>query len=250
MSPLNYCLVVMVMVVAPPCSPDCDQVMALEIPISGSLKYNSCDDVLQSGHHNESGNYYVLLNTSKPTEVICRFENKIAYTSIMQQKYGRENFHRGWNDYVLGFGYPASGDFWSGLRTIRALTDSGHRVLTVTMQDWRNEIKIIQYRFFELDNTYRLRIGSYVSGHVLPDDFFHNNDQLFATYDRPDINNCAGEQRAGWWFNYCTLVLPTGQYYVGGPYTPAGRFYDGIYYKDWLGFDYSLKYIKLELSYS
>ncbi|KAL4227087.1 angiogenesis [Mactra antiquata] len=242
----------MVMVVAPSCLLDTDRALVkdLEIPNSDSLKYNSCDDVLQSGHHNDSGNYYVLLNASKSPEVICRFVNNTAYTTIMQQKYGRENFHRGWNDYEFGFGNAASGDFWIGLRTIKVLTDAGHRVLTITMQDWRNEIKIIQYRFFALDFTYRLSIGSYVSGHVLPDDFSHNNGLIFATYDRPDRNNCAREQKAGWWFNYCTLVLPTGQHYVGGPYTPKGRLYDGIYYKDWLGFDYSLKNIKLELSYS
>ena len=111
---------------------------------------------------------------------------------------------------------------------------------------------VIQYAHFAIGpevDGYRLSIGGYRSSHVLPDDLSHNNQMRFATYDRPDVHNCATNQRGGWWYNYCTLVLPTGKYYPGGHYVPLpGKFYDGIYYKDWLGFGYSLKYIKMELS--
>lgn len=125
-------------------------------------------------------------------------------------------------------------------------------MLRVTLQDWNHVIKVLQYKHFHVgpwSQQFPLSIGGYVSGHVLPDDFSHNNGMLFATYDKPDRHQCAINQKAGWWYNYCTYTLPTGFYYhTGGPYTPSGPFYDGIYYSDWLGFGYSLKYIRLELS--
>ena len=52
----------------------------------------------------------------------------------------------------------------------------------------------------------------------------------------------------GWWYNFCTLTLPTGRYYPGCHYSPVGKYYDGIFYRDWHGFAYSLLYYKMELS--
>lgn len=121
----------------------------------------------------------------------------------------------------------------------------------MTLQNWGNEIKTIQYNYFSLGSwtkRFPLRIGGYVSSHVLPDDFSHNNGMPFSTIDRPDRHSCALHQGGGWWYNYCTFTLPTGHYYTGGAYNPIGQYYDGIYYKDWLGYGYSLKYIKMELS--
>ncbi|XP_045166602.2 fibrinogen-like protein 1 [Mercenaria mercenaria] len=219
--------------------------------VNDKLKYNDCDDVLRSGSYRESGNYVVFLNSSEPLQVYCNFESVEARTPIMQQKYGRENFQRYWHDYEYGFGNAASGDFWMGLKHMKRLTDTGFNVLTVTLQDCKNTIKVIRYNYFRLGPAYQrypLRIGSYVSSSVLPDDFYHNNGMQFATIDRPDHHNCATHQRGGWWYNYCSFSLPTGRYYIGCYYKPSGGFYDGIYYKDWHGFGYSLKYIKMELS--
>lgn len=216
------------------------------------IKYNDCDDVFRSGRYKESGSYLLFLNTSKPLEVYCRFEPLNASSAvIMQQKYGRISFVRHWEDYVHGFGSLISGDYWMGLAGMKALTDSGYHVLTITLQDWAYRTKVLRYNYFFLGSPsqrYQLHIGGYVSSSILADDFGHNNGMPFATIDRPDAHNCAIHQKAGWWYNYCTYTLPTGFRYNGGHYTPSGGFYDGIYYKDWLGYGYSLMYIKMELS--
>jgi len=128
---------------------------------------------------------------------------------------------------------------------------TGNRVLTITLQDWSHAIKTLRYNSFSLgsySDRFRLSISGYVSSNVLPDDLSFNNNMIFATYDQPDHNNCAGNQKAGWWYNYCTYTLPTGHYYQNGPYTPTSSFYDGIYYNDWHGYGYSMKFIKFELS--
>ena len=79
------------------------------------------------------------------------------------------------------------------------------------------------------------------------DDMAFGNGMRFATFDYYDPNQCAVNQKAGWWYNYCSYALPNGVYYHGGPYTPSGSFYDGIYWKDWLGYGYSLKFITMTL---
>ena len=54
---------------------------------------------------------------------------------------------------------------------------------------------------------------------------------------------------AGWWYNYCAYALLNGLYYTGGPYTPSGGYYDGIYWRDWLGYGYSLRFTRMSLSH-
>jgi len=214
-------------------------------------KYRDCDDVLKSGHYKEPGAYLVYVNSTVPLNVYCHFDVGVGRFVIMQQKYGRQSFVRPYSHYTVGFGSASSGDFWYGLSKMKFLTDTGNRVLTVTLQDWNNVIKVIRYNYFALgpaSDRFRLNIGGYVTSHVLPDDFSHNNNMQFGTIDLPDIHGCATHMRGGWWYNYCTFALPTGHYYQGGPYHPTGGFYDGIFYNDWHGFGYSLKYIRMDLS--
>ena len=52
-------------------------------------------------------------------------------------------------------------------------------------------------------------------------------------------------QKAGWWYNYCAYALLNGIYYHGGKYQPSGGYYDGIYWKDWGGYDYSMKFVSM-----
>jgi hypothetical protein len=133
-----------------------------------------------------------------------------------------------------------------------ALAILGNTILTVHAQDWNGNNRNAQYQHFKLmDSTYyTLSIYGYSPTGGLSDDLSYNNGRRFATWDRPDPNNCAAHQRAGWWYNYCSFALPNGFYYVGGPYTPGAGFYDGIYWKDWWGYGYSLKFISLTLSNS
>ncbi|KAH3827927.1 hypothetical protein DPMN_129873 [Dreissena polymorpha] len=113
----------------------------------------------------------------------------------------------------------------------------------------REKRKLVWNHFSLGSPRYRLNITGYASGHVLPDDLSHNNGMLFSSIDEPDANNCAVNMRAGWWYNNCTYTLPTGRYYVYcGHYPPRNQFYDGLFYKDWRGFGYSMTYFRMALS--
>lgn len=128
---------------------------------------------------------------------------------------------------------------------------AGNTILTFVLQDWNKNIQQLAYRDFRvLDSaqSYRMFVGSKISGY-LTDDFSFNNGMPFATQDRPDANYCALHQQAGWWFNYCTYTLPTGNYYFGGNYQPVGGYYNGIYWKDWYGYNYSLNFISMSVSH-
>ena len=118
------------------------------------------------------------------------------------------------------------------------------------MQDWSGVSYTIYLTSFVVEPEsalYRMTFKGYQGS--LPNDFTHNNGMYFYTPDRPDRGSCAIHQKCGWWFNYqyqCTYALLNGMYYHGGPYHPP-QFYDGIYYKDWHGFDYSLKFVTMSL---
>ena len=116
------------------------------------------------------------------------------------------------------------------------------------MQDWHGNNRSVRYGHFSVSPAPYFQLNIYGFQGNVPDDLSHNNGMNFATYDRPDPNQCAAHQGGGWWYNYCTFALPTGRYYHGGPYTPTGGYYDGIYWKDWLGYGYSLKFISMTLS--
>ena len=70
------------------------------------------------------------------------------------------------------------------------------------------------------------------------------------TYDYPDQNKCALQLQAGWWYNYCAWTLLNGRYYKGGPYTPPSGYFDGIFWKDWGGPSYSMKFVSMVVSTS
>lgn len=118
------------------------------------------------------------------------------------------------------------------------------------MQDWYGNNRNARYSHFLVSAYpyFQLSIGGF-QGDV-PDDLSYNHGMHFATYDKPDPQHCALNQKAGWWYNYCSFALPTGFYYHGGPYTPSGGFYNGMYWKDWQGYGYSLKFLSMTVSNS
>ena len=116
------------------------------------------------------------------------------------------------------------------------------------MQDWSGNNRYMTYSKFKIgteSQRYMLTIGG--AGGQLMDDMAFSNNMMFYTYDSPDAHACATNQKAGWWYNYCSYALLNGVYYYGGSYTPTGGFYDGIFWKDWMGFGYSLKFVSMTL---
>lgn len=126
---------------------------------------------------------------------------------------------------------------------------SGSMSLRIDMTDWYGNSRYIVYPYFNVQDEskfYQMYVATPSAGNVA-DDLSFNNGMRFATFDYYDPNQCAVNQKAGWWYNYCSYALPNGVYYYGGPYTPSSSFYDGIYWKDWLGYGYSLKFITMSL---
>ena len=124
----------------------------------------------------------------------------------------------------------------------------GNSVLRITLQDWKGQVRSATYSTFLVADQlhkFRLTIGGF-QGNV-PDAMSYNNQMDFHAYDYPDAKGCATQQRAGWWYNYCTHALLNGHYYTGGAYTP-GAMCDGVYWNGWYTCDYSLKYVAMTLS--
>lgn len=213
-----------------------------------SFQYKDCNSVRKAGYQ-DSGVYLVWYNSTTSYKVFCNHTEDGSFTLIQQRLYGNVNFNQPWNVYVSGFGTP-HGDYWVGLNQIYYLTSTGQTKMTVYMEDFNGNRREITYQYFKVegaDQSYRLSIVN-AYGNV-PDDLSYNSNCYFYTYDRPDPHGCATQMTAGWWYNYCTLAHPNGQYYPGGQYTPTTGMYNGIFWKDWLGFGYSLRYIRMTLSY-
>jgi len=212
-------------------------------------KYRTCQELFENGY-NESGVYPIHVHHSghkRKIHVYCNSTENQSGTIILYRYYGKENFTRGFNDYRRGFG-STSTDYWVGLDNIIHIIATGQRVLTITMQDWLGNTRHARYQNFWLDPypTYALHVSGF-SGNVI-DDLSYQNGREFATIDRVDPYGCSLHQKVGWWYNYCAYALLTGRYYYGGHYTPTGQFFDGLYWKDWTGFDYSLKFVSMSLS--
>ncbi|XP_061187894.1 angiopoietin-related protein 1-like [Saccostrea echinata] len=213
------------------------------------VKFKDCSHVRALGHL-KNGTYTLWMNDTTPFKVRCEHGTSNSFTVILRRMYGTENFYRGFHDYQYGFGHP-QGDYWAGLNQIYYLTSAaGNNILTINMQDWYGKNMNVRYNHFRVNAApyFQLSIGSFQG--QIPDDLSFNNGMYFATYDKPDAHSCAVHQKGGWWYKYCTFALPTGVYYHGGPYTPSGGYYDGIYWKDWQGYGYSLKYLAMTVSNS
>jgi Fibrinogen beta and gamma chains, C-terminal globular domain len=119
------------------------------------------------------------------------------------------------------------------------------------MTSWASQTVTATYGSFSIGTQsqgWPLYVGNYYGS--IPDDLSYSNGRVFYTYDVPDPNNCAVNQRGGWWYNYCSYAFLNGYYYRGGRYTPPSSFYDGIYWKDWLGYDYSLQQVTMAVAHN
>ncbi|BFZ12213.1 hypothetical protein BsWGS_15252 [Bradybaena similaris] len=209
-------------------------------------RYTDCGSLLKAGF-NIPGVYRLTLNG---TDVLirCEFRGGKTFSLILRRVSNSVSFIQPWAAYENGFGHPQD-NYWAGLANIYLLTLQGNTNLQITMQDWAGNVQNAVYSGFYLEpgtSRYRMHVGSY-SG-TLPDELSYHNNMVFSTYDAPDPNGCARSMRVGWWYNYCAYSLPTGIYNSGGWYTPGGTMYNGIYWKSWYGYNYSLKLLSMTLS--
>ncbi|XP_077973081.1 microfibril-associated glycoprotein 4-like [Styela clava] len=120
---------------------------------------------------------------------------------------GPEDFYRGWNDYVTGFGSKEQ-DFWLGLETIHQLTNNGTWELRVDLKDFDGNTAFAKYSLFAVagsSDNYRLTLSGY-SGNA-SDSLKYHNKMSFSTKDRDNdpstTRHCATSCTGAWWYNNC-----------------------------------------------
>ena len=76
---------------------------------------------------------------------------------------GTEDFYRGWDDYVKGFG-NLYGEFWLGLNKIHRLTQAADITLRVDLANFEGETRYAKYTTFKVRDSsrkYNLTVGGY-----------------------------------------------------------------------------------------
>nr|XP_039256014.1 ficolin-1-A-like [Styela clava] len=157
----------------------------------------------------------------KPVEVYCDLVTDGGGWIVFQRRMdGTEDFYRGWNDYVEGFGEKDK-EMWLGLETIHQLTKDGSFELRINLEDFNGTSSYANYGNFSIasvSENYTLLVGEYngTSG----DSLAPHNSMRFSTKDSDNegwlSRSCAEELRGGWWYNDCHHSNLNGVYYQDG----------------------------------
>ena len=144
------------------------------------------------------------------------------YIVFQRRRDGSEDFYRGWDDYVDGFG-DLKREFWMGLEKLHCLTSATWRTeLKIDLADFKGNYKYAHYSFFSVGSSgtnYTLNIAGYtgnagdswITGYNL-------NGVPFSTKDRDNDQwsvNCAVHQSGAWWYKSCGHTNLNGLYLSG-----------------------------------
>ena len=86
-----------------------------------------------------------------------------GWTVIQRRLDGSVDFHRGWQDYKIGFG-ELGGEFWLGLERIHRLTRFQRNRLRVDLGDTAGNTRYAEYSYFAVTSErskYQLSLGSF-----------------------------------------------------------------------------------------
>ena len=117
----------------------------------------------------------------------------------------REQFHRTWSEYQLGFG-NVSGEFWLGNEATHSLTAKSNVALRIELKESGGKTGFAVYERFKVPSStdkYRLAVGNYSAGNI---DGISNHDGMqFTTRDQDNDLNRYGlcHENSGWWLNNC-----------------------------------------------
>uniref|UniRef100_H2ZAF8 Fibrinogen C-terminal domain-containing protein n=1 Tax=Ciona savignyi TaxID=51511 RepID=H2ZAF8_CIOSA len=155
---------------------------------------------------------------------------------------GTEDFFRGWDDYVSGFG-KLDEEFWLGLDTIHNLTKDDEYEMRVDLEDFDGNKSYASYSTFVVSGPpfYSLRVGGYqgTAGHAMISGKFSTKDRDQDTWS----SNCAQAYKGGWWYTACHSANLNGLY-LRGTHT---SYADGVIWRPWKGYYYSLKIAEMKL---
>ena len=167
-----------------------------------------------------------------------------GWAVFQRRQDGSEDFYRGWDDYVSGFG-NLIGEFWLGLEKIHRLTNRNATKLRVDLGDFEGNTRFAKYDTFRVLNSYS-NYTLIVSGYsgTAGDSLAYHNFRQFTTKDRDNDpwggGHCAVKYTGAWWFNLCHHSDLNGLYHGS---SHAG----GVNWYDWKGFDYSLRFTEMKL---
>ncbi|XP_044165395.1 ficolin-2-like isoform X1 [Acropora millepora] len=206
----------------------------------------SCFQVLQSGN-NSTGVYRINPDGSKPITVSCDMTTDGGGWTVFQRRVDSStDFYRGWTDYKSGFGNLSS-EFWLGNDNLHRIAAAGNLTLRVDLEDFERNVTFAEYSIFKVadaSDKYRLLIGGYNG--TAGDSMAFQNGMQFSTKDQkndPWNSSCAVKYKGAWWYKTCHTSNLNGQY-LGGHHD---TFADGINWKAFRGFYYSLKRSEMKL---
>ena len=141
---------------------------------------------------------------------------------FLRRQDGSVDFQRSWSDYKAGFG-DLDGEFWLGLNLIHLLTSSTPHGLSVNITTWSGASFWSFYSNFTVGpetENYRLHVGGYDVMSTAGDGLtfsgggrrYLHDGMEFSTKDHDSEKRCAVYYKAGWWYNTCYRVFPTGVY--------------------------------------
>jgi len=139
---------------------------------------------------------------------------------MLRRRHGTANpqdyFAKTFAEYKTGF--SSNGEFWLGLDKLHTLTIGGSYGLRVKMKDWNNKEYTAVYSSFKVGpgDGYVLSISGFDSkSSTLRDSMAMHNGMMFSAKDKDQDAHtrasCSNAySNAGWWFQACHNVLPTG----------------------------------------
>ena len=192
-----------------------------------------CYDFYKTGSK-KSGIY----NPSVGKPLLCDMNG--GWTVFQKRLDGSVDFFRNWNNYRRGFG-NLNGEFWLGLETLHRITNEKKYMLRIELENFKGERRYAEYDKFIIGDekqNYKLTLGTY-SGNA-GDSLSAHNGQAFSTKDKDNdkwSKSCAVLYKGAWWYTACHASNLNGIYHKGKHTSYA----DGVNWKAWLGYKYSLK---------
>ncbi|KAK9881434.1 hypothetical protein WA026_016320 [Henosepilachna vigintioctopunctata] len=211
-------------------------------------KPKDCVDLKKNGK--KSGVYKIYPdNYHQGFMVLCEMEASGGGWAVVQNRLdGSQNFYLGWRDYKHGFG-NLGGEFWLGLDNLYYLT--GHEVneLVIELVDHASTKKFAHYGSFSIGSEmegYSLKLLSQYQGDA-GDSLTYHAGSRFSTKDMDqdswEEGSCAKSHSGAWWYNSCDTSNLNGKY-LGGE-LPDNFIYQGMYWGEFRGAQYSLKQVRM-----
>ncbi|GAA6104475.1 angiopoietin-related protein 3 [Tachysurus ichikawai] len=207
-----------------------------------------CSEVFHTGQR-KSGVYPIKPNESEPFDVYCEISPERAATVIQRRVDGAIDFDQTWDKYELGFG-NLENEFWLGLAKIYSIARQGEYILSIELEDWKDERRFIEY-MFTLEGPashYTIHL-THLSGN-LPDAMSNHTGMMFSTKDKDNDNldefSCARNYSGGWWFNACGGTNLNGRYTWMRTRSRTLR-RKGIYWRPAKGSSYTIKSTKISI---